>query len=236
MRAIFSILCVFALHSVAKASMDPVYILKADMVCTNGKTISGYFSDYEFQEIAMIACAYDAQKLSRPMLDSLLKAFKAVDRSERETFFGFTLYAKALTKDMFADSSYLGRYCFLLADNSDSIPWADIKSVLNFRVESAGMPEQDPLIQPIDFQMDGTSIPIVPKSLFETIDNQKVVNYFIYTYKDGDGQALMLINYNPLVTVRQLETYAKTLSQDGAVDRFNVLLAQKIVTIFTAAE
>jgi hypothetical protein len=236
MRAIFSILCVLALHSVAKASMDPVYILKADMVCTNGKTISGYFSDYEFQEMAMVACEYDAQKLSRPILDSLLKAFKAVNRSERETFFGFTLYAKALTKDMFADSAYLGRYCFLLADNSDSIKWTDIKSVLNLRVEGAGMPEQDPLIQPVPFQMDGTITPIVPKFLFETIENQKVVNYFIYTCGEDATQAFMLINYNSLVTVRQLETWAKTLSQNGAVDRFDILFAQKIVTIITAAE
>jgi hypothetical protein len=235
MRAIFSILGVLALHSVTKASMDPVYILKADMVCTNGKTISGYFSDYEFQEMAMVACEYDAQKWSRPILDSLLQAFKAVNRSERETFFGFTLYAKALTKDMFADSAYLGRYCFLLADNSDSIKWTDIKSVLNLRVEGAGMPEQDPLIQPIPFQMDGTSTPIVPKFLFETIGNQKVVNYFIYTCGEDATQAFMLINYNSLVTVQQLETWAKTLSQN-CVDRFDVLFAQKIVTIITAAE
>jgi hypothetical protein len=236
MKLLFALLWVLSLHNFANASMDPVYILKADMVCTNGKTISGYFSDYEFQEMAMVACEYDAQKLSRPILDSLLQAFKAVNRSERETFFGFTLYAKALTKDMFADSAYLGRYCFLLADNSDSIKWTDIKSVLNLRVEGAGMPEQDPLIQPVPFQMDATSAPIIPKFLFETIENQKVVNYFIYTCGEDATQAFMLINYNPLVTVRQLETWAKTLSQNGAVDRFDVLFAQKIVTIITAAE
>jgi hypothetical protein len=124
-----------------------------------------------------------------------------VDRSERETFFGFTLYAKALTKDIFADSSYLGRYCFLLADNSDSIQWTDIKSVLNLRVEGAGMPELDPLIQPIPFQMDGTSMPIVSKSLFETIDNQKVVNYSLVSGEDHNYGVLSVCNYGSSVTI-----------------------------------
>ncbi len=239
MKHILSILLLFGFSTVAKASMDPVYILKADMVCTNGKTISGYFSDYEFQENVMGQCEGDTRlttTLTPHVLDSLLQALKAVDRSQNESFFGFTLYAKALTKDMFADSAYLGRYTFLLSDNSDSIKWTDIKAVLNISIEGAAMPVSD--LQPIPFQMDYTNTPIVPKALFETIENQKVVNYFVFTCGGDMPEAVMLINYNPSITVPQLEEWAKTLSVNPngcAGDAFNILFAQKVVTIVTVS-
>jgi hypothetical protein len=239
MKHLLTILCLLAIQNIAKADMDPVYILKADMVCTNGKTISGYFSDYEFQGMVTTLCEGDQTRtktLTTSALDSLLQVLKAVDRSNNESFFGFTLYAKAFTKDMFADTAYLGRYCFLLGDNSDSIKWMDIKSVLNIRFEGAGMAEPDPSVQPIHFQLDYTSTPIVPKALFEIIENQKVVNYFIYSCGDENsyGEALMLINYDPSITVQQLEEWAKKLSQNptGCPDEaFNVLFPQKVVTI-----
>ncbi len=240
MRFFFTLLCVFTLHRTAQASMDPICILKAEMVCTNGKTISGYFSDYEFQENIMSVCSGDpTTTLSRPVLDSLLKAFKAVYTSQREAFFGFTLYAKAVTKDIFADSAYLGRYTFLLSDHKqDSISWMDIKTVLNITVEGAAMPKLES-IEPIPFEMDCISSPVVPQNLFETIENQKVVNYYIHTCGEDATQAFMLLNYNPSISAQQLETWAKTLFQKPMgcdVEMFNVLFAQKVVTISTAAE
>jgi hypothetical protein len=130
----------------------------------------------------------------------------------------------------------LGRYCFLLGDNSDSIKWMDIKSVLNISFEYTGFHERDPSLKQIPFEQDYTSTPIVPKALFDAIENQKVVNYFIYSCGDVDyGQALMLINYNPSIT--ELEEWAKKLSQNptGCPDEaFNVLFPQKVVTISTA--
>lgn len=241
MKHIFSILLLLALQNSAKAAiaaMDPVYILKADMVCTNGKTISGYFTDYEFQ--GMVTSKYDGEHplttiLPPQVLDNILQDLKAVDRSQNESFFGFTLYKKAFTKDMFADSTYLGRHTFLLSDNSDSIKWTDIKSVLKVSIEGAQMPEPDLTLQPSPFQIDYTESPVVPKMLFETIENQKIVNYFIYEYgKDGPGQAIMLINYNPSITVQQLEEWAKMLSQYPIVypeGFLNLLLEKKVVTI-----